>query len=200
MAFKYSCSNLVFFGEPIQASIRCLADFGCDTLELAGEPKQEWEWVVSGIREIVEHAASLNVKLIIEAWNHYGTYLLNTVPQPLDLMRAVDRPNVGVMCDVFHVDVGDKHIAGTVRTAGRDMLQIHFDGSSCPAPGTSNMDFLPVMQALKDTIYDGYITFELLPPAGGTFGAMERSGNRGFYDKYTEQSIDVIRGPESRLH
>lgn len=276
--FKYSCSNLVFFGEDVSTSINRVAGFGYDAIELIGEPTkfdgrsirrqcadagigvssictiymgekrdlssrseanrrsaidysrsvadfaaetgapmmvvapchvgkmgpesdpaQERAWVIDGIRQIDDHAAKRGVKLCIEAWNRYETHFLNTIPQALDLMREVDRPNVRVMCDVFHMNIEDKDIAGTVRAAGSDMIHIHFADSNRSAPGTGNTDFVPIMQVLKDTGYSGHITFELLPPAGDPFGAMERSGNRDFYDKFTRQSIDVIKGLESRL-
>lgn len=276
--FKYSYDALVYFGEDISDSIKRVARFGYDAIELVGEPdnfdgaairrqaadagigvssicsiytgegrdltnksasnrqkavdyskrvadfaaasgapimivapspvgkmapesapEQEWQWAVEGIREVADHAASQNVQLCIEAWNRYETHFLNRIPQCTDLMKAVDRPNVGVMGDTFHMNIDDPDIAGAVREAGSAMIHIHFADSNRAAPGQGHTDFVPIMQALKDVGYKGHITFELLPSSSDPFGTLRRGGGREFFDDYTRQSIEVIKRLEAQL-
>ncbi len=276
--FRYSYDALVYFGEDISESIKRVARFGYDAIELVGEPdqmdgasirrqasdagigvssicsiftgeardltnksaanreqavdycrkvadlaaasgapimivapspvgkmapesapEQEWEWAIEGIRKAADHAASQNVKLCIEAWNRYETHFINRIPQALDLMKAVDKPNVGVMGDTFHMNIDDKDIAGAIREAGKAMIHIHFADSNRAAPGQGHTDFVPIMQALKDVGYEGHITFELLPPSSDPFATLRRGGGREFYDDYTKQSIEVIKALESKL-
>jgi sugar phosphate isomerase/epimerase len=163
-------------------------------------PEQEWAWAVEGIQAIADHAASQNVKLCIEAWNRYETHFINRIPQALDLMRAVAKPNVGVMGDTFHMNIDDSNIADAIREAGPALIHIHFADSNRAAPGQGHTDFVPIMQALKDINYQGYITFELLPASSDPFATLRRGGGREFYDDYTKQAIEVIKSLESKLH
>jgi len=276
--FRYSYDALVYFGEDISDSIKRVAKYGYDAIELVGEPdqhhgaairkqcqdagigvssicsiytgeardltnknasnrakavdyskkvadlaaasgapimivapspvgkmapesapEQEWAWAVEGIREIADHAASQNVQLCIEAWNRYETHFINRIPQATDLMKDVDKANVGVMGDTFHMNIDDPDIAGAIRAAGKAMIHIHFADSNRAAPGQGHTNFVPIMQALKDVGYNGHITFELLPASADPFGTLRKGGGREFYDEYTKQSIEVIKGLESKL-
>ncbi len=163
------------------------------------DPKQEWEWAVAGIQQAAQYAASQNVQLCIEAWNRYETHFINRIPQCLELMRAVDCPNVGVMGDTFHMNIDDDSIAGAIRDAGKAMIHIHFADSNRAAPGKGHTDFKPIMQALKEVDYQGHITFELLPASSDPFGTLRSGGGREFFDDYTRQSIDVIKKIEATL-
>jgi sugar phosphate isomerase/epimerase len=277
--FRYSYDALVYFGEDISESIKRVARFGYDAIELVGEPdkhdghairrqcadanikvssicsiftgeerdltnksavnrgkaidytkrvadlaaasgaavvivapspvgkmapesqpEQEWAWAVEGIQAVAEHAAKQDVKLCIEAWNRYETHFINRIPQALELMRAVNRPNVGVMGDTFHMNIDDPNIADAIRDAGPALIHIHFADSNRAAPGQGHTDFVPIMQALKDINYQGYITFELLPASSDPFGTLRRGGGREFYDDYTKQAIEVIKSLESKVH
>ena len=79
-------------------------------------------------------------------------------------------------------------------------IHIHFADSNRAAPGQGHTDFIPIMQALKDIDYKGYITFELLPASSDPFGTLRQGGGREFYDDYTKQAIEVIKSLELKLH
>lgn len=198
-AVDYS-KSVADFAAASGAAVMIIAPSPVGKMAPESAPEQEWEWAVEGIREVADHAARQDVKLCIEAWNRYETHYLNRIPQTLELMRAVDRPNVGVMGDTFHMNIDDPDIAGAIREAGPAMIHIHFADSNRAAPGQGHTDFVPIMQALKDIDYKGYITFELLPASADPFGTLRSGGGREFFDDYTKQAIEVIKGLESRLH
>lgn len=193
------CRRVADFAASSGAPIMIVAPSPVGRMAAESDPKQEWEWAVEGIRAAADHAASQGVKLCIEAWNRYETYFINRIPQATDLMKDVDKPNVGVMGDTFHMNIDDPDIAGAIRAAGDALIHIHFADSNRAAPGQGHTDFVPIMQALKDTGYEGHITFELLPASSDPFGTLRQGGGREFYDAYTKQAIQVIKGLESRL-
>jgi sugar phosphate isomerase/epimerase len=61
------------------------------------------------------------------------------------------------------------------------------------------MDFAPILQALAEIDYQGYLTFELLPASNDPFGVMQAGGAGDFFDKYTEQAINRLKQVESQL-
>ncbi|MDG0808189.1 sugar phosphate isomerase/epimerase family protein [Cohnella rhizosphaerae] len=159
----------------------------------------EWKWAVEGIREGGEYAASLNVNLCIEAWNRYETYMLNRLDQCVAMMKDVDLTNVGIMGDTFHMNIEETNNADAIRASGSALIHIHLADSNRAAPGIGHTDFRPVLQALKDIDYQGYLTFEILPAAADPFGVMQKGGGKEFFDEYTQQSIAFIKEIEKSL-
>jgi sugar phosphate isomerase/epimerase len=70
---------------------------------------------------------------------------------------------------------------------------VHLADSNRAAPGAGHLDFKPIMQALAETPYDGWYSFELLPPFADPFRAMRAGGQEAFFDAYTELAINHIR-------
>ena len=193
------CKDVADLAAGVGAPVFIIAPSPVGKMALQAEPDVEWGWAVEGIREAADYAAKKDVKICIEAWNRYETYFINRIDQALHLMREVGRTNVGVMGDTFHMNIEDDSIPDTIRRAGKDLLHIHFADSNRAAPSKGHIDFLPILQALKDIDYQGYVTFELLPASADPFGTMKRGGGREFFDEYTKLSIDTIKRLEAKL-
>ncbi len=163
------------------------------------DPNEEMNWAVEGIHAGGEYANSIGVNIAIEAWNRYETYFLNRIDQCLDLMKKVDLPNAGVMGDTFHMNIEEESIAGSFRLAGKDLNHVHLADSNRAAPGKGHIDFLPVLKALKEINYQGYLTFELLPATSDPFGTLKAGGGREFFDEYTKSSIETMKLIEKQL-
>jgi sugar phosphate isomerase/epimerase len=159
----------------------------------------EWGWAVQGIQECADYAAAKNIRFCIEAWNRYETYFGNTVAQVLKLCEAVDRPNVGVMGDSFHMALEERNIADAYRSAGKKLFHVHFADSNRAAPGAGHTDFEPILRTLKEIGYDGFISFELLPAAADVFGTLQRGGGKEFFDDYTKLAIETCKSVEVRI-
>ena len=157
------------------------------------DPEQEWAWAVEGIREAGEDAARLGVSLSLECWNRYETYFLNRLEQAVALWQATGLTNGGVQGDTFHMNLEEVSIEGAYRAAGPFLQHVHLADSNRAAPGAGHIDFKPIMQALVDVGYEGWCSFELLPPFADPFRAMKAGGQDAFFDAYTEQAITHIR-------
>jgi sugar phosphate isomerase/epimerase len=157
------------------------------------DPEQEWQWAVEGIREAGEVADGLGVSLSLECWNRYETYFLNRLQQAVELWQATGLSNGGVQGDTFHMNLEEESIADAYRAAGPHLQHVHLADSNRAAPGAGHIDFRPIMKALADTGYDGWYSFELLPPFADPFRAMRAGGHQEFFDAYTEQAIAHIR-------
>ena len=157
------------------------------------DPEQEWQWAVEGIREAGEVADGLGVSLSLECWNRYETYFLNRLEQAVKLWEATGLSNGGVQGDTFHMNLEEESIADAYRAAGPYLQHVHLADSNRAAPGAGHIDFWPIMKALADTGYDGWYSFELLPPFADPFRAMLAGGHQEFFDAYTEQAIGHIR-------
>jgi sugar phosphate isomerase/epimerase len=193
------CKDVADLAAGVGAPVFIVAPSPVGKMVPQADPETEWQWAVESIREAADYANSKGVKICLEAWNRYETYFVNRIDQALRLMRDVGRPNVGVMGDTFHMNIEDDSIPDTIRRAGKDLLHIHFADSNRAAPSKGHIDFTPILKALKEINYQGYVTFEILPASADPFGTMKSGGGREFFDEYTKLSIDTIKQLEAAL-
>ncbi len=165
---------------------------------LAGDD-EERKWAVEGIRAGGEYAASIGVNLTLECWNRYETYFLNRLEQAVDLWQETGLSNGGVMGDTFHMNIEEDSIADAIRRTGSLLNHVHLADSNRAAPGQGHTDFGPILEALREIDYQGYLTFELLPPSADPFAVMQAGGHHDFFDRYTEQAITRMKELEATL-
>ncbi len=155
----------------------------------------EWRWATETLRELGDYAGERGVTLALEAWNRYETHLLNRLDQALALRADVGLDSVGVMGDIFHLNIEEVSLADAIRACGRWLAHFHFCDSNRAAPGTAHVDFPPILQALKDIEYQGYWAMEMLT-ANWPWDA---ETGREFYDVYPRQSIEYLSAIWSEL-
>jgi sugar phosphate isomerase/epimerase len=161
--------------------------------------EDERRWAVEGIRAAGEYAAPLGVNLSLECWNRYETYFMNRLEQAASLWQEVGLSNGGIQGDTFHMSIEEASIPDAFRQYGAMLQHVHLADSNRAAPGAGHLDFLPIVQALVDVGYSGYLSFELLPASADPFAAMKAGGQEAFFDRYTEQAINHMKAIESRL-
>jgi sugar phosphate isomerase/epimerase len=171
----------------------------CMKTSALADPDQERAWAIEGIRAAGEYAQPLGVSLSLECWNRYETYFLNRLEQAVDLWKATELTNGGVQGDTFHMSLEEASIPDAFRAAGPHLQHVHLADSNRAAPGAGHLDFGPILQALVDVGYDGWLAFELLPAYADPFAAMSAGGADEFRDPYTEQAINHIRGCLTQL-
>lgn len=118
---------------------------------------------VACLRECADFAGERDVELLLEPVNHYEINYINSVPEALDVLRQVARPNVKVMPDVYHMNIEDTSITGSLRQAGKAIGYVHLADSNRQAPGRGHLDFRQIVATLREVGYDGYVTAEILP-------------------------------------
>jgi sugar phosphate isomerase/epimerase len=187
------------FAAALSCPVIIIAPTACMKMTPWKDPVEERKWAIEGMRAGAEYAQSVGVNLTIECWNRYETYMINRLEQGVDMLREVGMPNVGVMGDTFHMNIDEADIAEAIRNTGKHLNHIHLADSNRAAPGKGHTDFVPILKALKEIDYQGYLTFELLPPSADPFGTLAKGGGREFFDEYTKLAIDNIKAVEKKL-
>ncbi|MFY4776318.1 TIM barrel protein [Metabacillus sp. RGM 3146] len=191
--------NVIEMAAEVGAKTIGITPTACMKTQPLTNREDEIKWAVEGIQEAAELAESYKISLVLETWNRYEHYWLNKIDDCLELMKQVNRKNVGVMGDTFHMNLEEISISDSLNKAGSHLLNIHLADSNRAAPGAGHLDFVPVIQALKDIDYQGYISYELLPAAADPFGVLEKGVGEEWFDKYAEQSIKYIKSIENSL-
>jgi D-psicose/D-tagatose/L-ribulose 3-epimerase len=130
------------------------------------QKKREREFCVDNLRLAGKTAADFGVILGLEPLNRFESDMVNTVDQALSIVMEVDTPNLKIQLDTFHGNIEEKNIGDSIRKIGKSLL-CHIQGNESDrgTPGTGNLDWIGIKNALFDIGYDGAIVIE-------TFGAV----------------------------
>ena len=158
----------------------------------------ERKWALESIREGGEYAASVGVDVALEPWNRYETYFLNRLEQAIGLWRETGLTNGGVMGDTFHMNIEEASIPDALRAAKGLLKHVHLADSNRAVAGRGHTDFRPILEALLDIGYDGYLSFEVMAPSGDPMGIPEGAGPESF-DADTKQAINNLKALELEL-
>jgi sugar phosphate isomerase/epimerase len=108
----------------------------------------------------LDEAEDRGLVLCIEPLPADCTDLFTTVEAALAFVEDVGHPALGLMADTKAMSTEARPVAKTVRLFGRYLRHVHANDSSGRAPGFGGLDFAPIMQALKEVGYDGWVSLE----------------------------------------
>jgi 5-keto-L-gluconate epimerase len=138
-------------------------------------------------RKICDYAAPKNVTLMIEPVNRYEINFINSVPQAAEILSRVGRENIGIMPDVFHMNIEDATIGGTLAEYAEQIPYVHLADSNRYYPGAGHLDFADVFGALQRSRYDGWVSVEILPfPDPDTAAEKAVANLRPLVDRYND--------------
>ena len=112
---------------------------------------------------ICEMAARKDVTIIIEPVNRYEINFINSVEEGAAVLKKMPQTNIGLMPDVFHMNIEDDRIGDSLARHGRLIKYIHFADSNRHAPGWGHLDFDDVFNGLRRAGFDGWASIEILP-------------------------------------
>lgn len=129
--------------------------------------QEHFDQAVTALKTIAAIAQEGGVIMLLEPLNsvidHPGMYLVSTT-LGLDLVEAVDSPNLRLLYDVYHSRVMGEDMEEVL--TGRMHLVHHVQVADYPGrnePGTGTIDWAQVIGALKRLGYQGDIGLEYRP-------------------------------------
>jgi fructoselysine 3-epimerase len=157
-----------------QHQLQVVRDVGDLTAELGGDRvlyiagwqifgvsrRDAWRWSLEALTEIAGHAEGRGITICVEPTSA-DSNLVDTVDHALELMEECGKPNVKVMFDTFHALYRNEDPSDHVHRMGAHLDHIHMSDHDRLAPGAGGMDFRPVMEALLETGFGGYVTMEI---------------------------------------
>jgi D-psicose/D-tagatose/L-ribulose 3-epimerase len=119
-----------------------------------------WRHCAGALRRVADHASESGITLGLELCNRFETNLLNTANQALAMIDDIDRPNVCVHLDTYHMNIEETDMVSPVLACGDRLGYVHICESHRGYLGSGNVDFGSFFRALSVTGYDGPIVFE----------------------------------------
>jgi len=112
------------------------------------------------LRNVADAAAERGMRLGLEVVNRYETNVFNTVEDGLRFLDEVDRDNVLLHLDTYHMNIEERGLASPVLAAADRIGYVHIGESHRGYLGTGTVDFDAFFGALAQVGYRGDITFE----------------------------------------
>ena len=144
--------------------------------------EQALTWLRDELNQLAPRAHALGVPLLLEPLNRYESNLFNTVEEALAFLDSLQTGNVELLCDLFHQNIEEVDVAAALRRAGTRLGHVHFVDTNRRAVGFGHLDMKPVVRALREVGYDGYLSAECLPlPDAATAAQQTMESFRNYF-------------------
>lgn len=125
---------------------------------------------IESMKAAADVAMDNGVTLLCEVVNRFEHYLLNTAQEAVDFVKDIDKPNVKVMLDSFHMNIEEDFLGDAIRTAGPLLGHFHIGECNRKVPGKGHMPWDDIAKGLKDIGYAEGVVMEPFVRMGGTVG------------------------------
>ena len=118
-------------------------------------------WLIEAMQECASVYESIS--FAIEPINRYETNLVNSVRSGLELLAKINKRNVGLLLDTFHMNIEEPSLISAIKSAREHLFHFHVADSNRWYPGAGHVDFRAVFDTLKEIDYSGFVSAEILP-------------------------------------
>ena len=157
--------------EYMKALIRFCSDIGGKVM-IHGSPQQRqvergwdrdacWDRAADVFAGCTDLLKEVGVTYCIEPLTSGETNFITSVGDALRMVAAVDHPNFQTMVDCKAASAETKPHVDVIAEAGKAMRHVHVNDPNRRGPGFGALDFAPILRALRDRAYDGYVSVEV---------------------------------------
>jgi len=116
-----------------------------------------------GVTIVLEH---LNSRVSGDDFRGHPSYQGDHIDYCADIVRRVGSPRVKLLFDVYHVQIMDGDVIARIKAYGTDVIgHVHTAGvpGRCELDDGQEVQYAPIMQALVDIGYTGFVAHEFIP-------------------------------------
>jgi sugar phosphate isomerase/epimerase len=154
----------------LQELVRFCGDLGGRVM-VVGSPQQRfvqpdvryeeaWKWFTDMIRACLDEAAERQVTLCIEPLPTSSTNFCNSMAEAVKMVQEVSHPRFQTMFDVHNSCEEAIPLPDLVKRYMPYIKHVHVNEMNGGHPGSGDFDFGPILRALQQAHYDGYVSVE----------------------------------------
>lgn len=166
VAYVRSCLEL---GAELGTGVVIVVPTAVGRTQPEADAQSDFLWAAESIARALDGAPDAGPRIVLEALNRYETHLVNTLARADDLRAVIDNPRVGLMADLFHMNIEEDDVVGAVRRHVARIGHVHLADSNRREPGRGHIDFAGVLGELDAGDYSGALTMEFLPATANPY-------------------------------
>lgn len=155
---RHRCSGLIKLCAKYDAAL-LIGKYRGDINE--ENPECTLEALKNVLKDICEEAAAAGVNVLIEPQNASNINNINTIDDALELITETGCSNLGILADIYHMDITEKSVCDSIKKAAGHIGFIHMSDSERKIPGSGEIDIKAVMNSLERSGCNGSISFEI---------------------------------------
>ena len=161
------------FRENVPVALELAGSLGCRRMNalvghaLAGMDREEQLALARrNVGYAADEAGKIGIEVLVEAVNTFenGPYLLYTTEQAVEFVRGVERENVKVQHDLYHMQRMEGNLVANLREHVGLIGHVQIaDSPGRGEPGTGEIHYPYVLATLDELGYEGYVGLEYNP-------------------------------------
>lgn len=163
--------------ENIEKTIEMASDIDCHNLNVKAGPIQDdlartemRQNVVEVLERVAPVAEAADVTLVLEPLNtriDHPNHAVTTAAEGAEIVNAVDSPNVKLLYDCYHEQIMAGDVIRSFREHEEAIGHVHIaDNPGRHEPGTGELDYANIFDAIDESDYEGFVGCEFVPTAG----------------------------------
>jgi sugar phosphate isomerase/epimerase len=150
--------------------VHLCADLGGDVLVIGSpkqrsllpgvSPEQATDYAIDVLSPSLPIAADRNVTLALEPLTPSDTDFITTADQAIALIDRVGHPNFKLNLDVRAMSSESRPIPDVIRSARGHIAHVQVNDPNNLGPGMGDVRYDPIIEALRDVNYDGWLSVE----------------------------------------
>ncbi|MBN1298997.1 MAG: sugar phosphate isomerase/epimerase [Actinobacteria bacterium] len=170
---EYIEGGLAYLRDLTEAAVEMNADLvagpmysavGRANLEDEETKKIQWATVVENLQKAANYAKKFGINLAVEPLNRFETDFLNICSDAIKLVKDTGCKNLKVHLDAFHMNIEEKSSAMAILDAGELLYLFHTSENDRGAPGTGQVQWKVITDALKRINYNRWVVIESFTP------------------------------------
>lgn len=126
-------------------------------------PDRSLDCLREALQQLADDALPRGIRLILEPVSRSETTFIHTTQEGIAMVRRVERPNLGLILDTYHMYREDSDPLASLREAAGMVWHMHMSDDNRRWPGSSSIPFDQVIATLQDMRYDGFVGLEIQP-------------------------------------
>ncbi|HOK08087.1 MAG TPA: sugar phosphate isomerase/epimerase family protein [Candidatus Hydrogenedens sp.] len=142
--------KIIVFGSPKQRNVQRNISYN-----------QAFEYACEVFSQAMPICEERDVTLCIEQLTHWETNFCHTIEETIELIEAIDHPKFQLILDTKAMTFLQEPRETIIRKCAKYLKHYHANDENLLGPGMGKVDFGPIIKALKDINYSGYISVEV---------------------------------------
>ncbi len=118
----------------------------------------------------ISDSINSDLRLHCEVINRFETDFINTLEEGSEFLTIINRNNVKLLVDTFHMNIEEDSIVGAMNEYYNNIGCIHICENHRGVPGTGHIPFHDIISFLKKKEYNGYLIMESFVESGTEVG------------------------------